>query len=130
MLVASKLRNCYVARSSLDLADRAALRPLARLLSAVRKATGDIPLVLVGAAARDVLLVHAHGAEPQRATEDTDLAVRDWDTFLRAREVLVASGAATVDDPADRLWFGDRVAAAARERIPARSSGGLPCPDP
>ena len=110
MLVASKLPNSYVARSSLDLADRAALRPLARLLSAVRKATGDLPLVLVGAAARDVLLVHAHGAEPQRATEDTDLAlaVRDWDTFLRAREALVASGAFTAAGPAHRLWFGDQ----------------------
>jgi len=110
MLVVSRLRNSYVARSSLDLADRAALRPLARLLSAVRKATGDIPLILAGAAARDVLLVHAHGAEPQRATEDTDLAlaVRDWEAFLRSREALVASGAFTADGPAQRLWFGDQ----------------------
>jgi predicted nucleotidyltransferase len=110
MLVASRLRNSYVARSSLDLADCAALQPLARLLSAVRKATGDTPLVLVGADARDVLLVHAHGVEPQRATEDTDLglAVRDWDTFLRAREALVASGAFAADGPAHRLWFGDQ----------------------
>jgi predicted nucleotidyltransferase len=110
MLVVLRLRNSYVARSSLDFADRAALQPLARLLSAVRKAIGDIPLVLVGAAARDVLLVHAHGVEPQRATEDTDvaLAVRDWDTFLRAREALVASGAFKADGPAHRLWFGDQ----------------------
>jgi predicted nucleotidyltransferase len=110
MLVASRLRNSYVASSSLDFADRAALQLLARLLSAVRKAIGDIPLVLVGAAARDVLLVHAHGVEPQRATEDTDvaLAVRDWDTFLRAREALVASGAFKADGPAHRLWFGDQ----------------------
>lgn len=110
MPVALRLRNSYVARSSLDLADRAALQPLARLLSAVRKAIGDIPLVLVGAAARDVLLVHAHGLEPQRATEDTDvaLAVRDWDTFRRAREALIASGAFTADGLAHRLWFGDQ----------------------
>ncbi len=110
MLVASKLRNSSVARSSLDLADRAALRPLARLLTAVREATGDMPLVLVGAAARDVLLVHAHGAQPQRATEDTDLAlaVPDWDTFLRAREALVASGAFKADGPPHRVWFGDQ----------------------
>jgi predicted nucleotidyltransferase len=69
-----------------------------------------MPLVLVGAAARDVLLVHAHGAQPQRATEDTDLAlaVPDWDTFLRAREALVASGAFTAGGPAHRLWFGDQ----------------------
>jgi len=88
MPVASRLRNSYAARSSPDLAERAALQPLARLLSAVRIATGHLPLVLVGAAARDVLLVRAHGVEPQRATEDTDLAlaVRDWDTFLRVRQ--------------------------------------------
>lgn len=73
MLVALRLRNSYVARSSLDLADPAALQPLARL----------------------------------RATEDTDvaLAVRDWDTFRRAREALVASGAFEADGPAHAdLW--------------------------
>jgi len=76
----------------------------------VRKATGGLSLILVGAAARDVLLVHAHGAEPQRATEDTDLAlaVRDWDAFLHAREALVASGAFTADPVSHRLWFGDQ----------------------
>jgi predicted nucleotidyltransferase len=123
MLVASRLRNSYVAHSSLDLADRDALQPLARLLSAVRKAIGDIPLVLVGAAARDVRLVHAHGLEPRRATEDTDvaLAVRDWDTFLRAREALVASGAFKADGPAHRLCFGDQRV----DIIPLAESSGV-----
>lgn len=64
-----------MANSSLDLSDRAVLGPLARLLSAVRRAAGDTPVLLVGAAARDLLLVHAHGVEVQRATEDTDLAL-------------------------------------------------------
>jgi len=48
-----------VANSSLDLSDRAVLGSLARLLSAVRRAAGDTPVLLVGAAARDLLLVHA-----------------------------------------------------------------------
>ena len=110
MLVVSRLHNSYVAPSSLDLTDRPALQPLARLLVAVRKVVRDMPLVLVGAAARDILLVHGHGLEPQRATEDTDVAVavRDWDTFLRAREALVASGGFTTDGPAHRLWLGNQ----------------------
>ncbi len=64
--------------------------------------------MLVGAAARDVLLVHAHGGAPQRATEDTDvaLAVRDWDAFLRVHEALVASGAVIADRQPHRFWFG------------------------
>jgi predicted nucleotidyltransferase len=99
-----------VARSSLDLSERAALEPLARLLSAAREVAGDTPLLLVGAAARDVLLVHAHGVELLRATEDTDLAlaVPDWGTFLRLRGALIASGRFREDGPAHRLWFGDQ----------------------
>lgn len=88
-----------MANSSLDLSDRAVLGPLARLLSAVRQAAGDTPSLLVGAAARDLLLVHARGVEVQRATEDTALAlaVRSWDMFLHVREVLIAAGCPVVD---------------------------------
>jgi predicted nucleotidyltransferase len=98
-----------VANSSLDLSDRAVLGSLARLLSAVRKAAGETPLLLVGAAARDLLLVHAHGVDLQRATEDTDLAfaVPSWDVFFRVRDALIASGG-TADRPLQRLWFGDQ----------------------
>jgi predicted nucleotidyltransferase len=99
-----------VANSSLDLSDRAVLGLLARLLSSVRRAADDTPLLLVGAAARDILLVHAHGIAMQRATEDTDvaLAVRDWKAFLRVRKALLASGTFTAEGPAHRLWFGDQ----------------------
>lgn len=94
----------------IDLSDRAFLQPLARLLSAVREAAGGTSFVLVGAAARDLVLVHVHGIDIQRATEDTDLAlaVPDWDTFLRVREALIASKAFKADGPAHRLWFGDQ----------------------
>ena len=99
-----------MANSSLDLSDRAVLGSLARLLSAVRRATGETPLLLVGAAARDLLLVRAHGVELQRATEDTDLAlaVPSWDIFLQVREALIASGAFTAAGPPQRLWSGDQ----------------------
>jgi predicted nucleotidyltransferase len=82
-----------VDRSSLDLSDRAVLRPLAELLAAVRAAAGDTPLLLIGAAARDLLLVHAHGIHAARATEDTDVAVAvgSWSDFRRRREALLRS---------------------------------------
>jgi hypothetical protein len=88
-----------VARSSLDLSDRAVLGPLAELLAAVRSAAGKTSLLLIGAAARDLLLVHAHGIDPVRATEDTDvaLAVDGWNDFQRVREALVRSGQFTAD---------------------------------
>lgn len=99
-----------MANSSLDLSDRALLGPLARLVSAVRLVVGDTPLLLVGAGARDLLLVHAHGIEAQRATEDTDvgLAVRSWDAFLGLRDALITAGGFTADGPLHRLWFGDQ----------------------
>lgn len=96
-------------RSSLDLSERAVLGPLARLIAAVRKAAGDTPLLLIGAAARDLLLVHAHGVPVERATEDTDvaLAVPDWQTFFDVREALIADGF-TGGGPPHRLWLGDQ----------------------
>jgi predicted nucleotidyltransferase len=99
-----------VDRSSLDLSDRAVLRPLAELLAAVRAAAGDAPLLLIGAAARDLLLVHAHGIHAARATEDTDvaLAVGSWSDFQRLREALLRSGEFTADGPPHRLWRGDQ----------------------
>jgi predicted nucleotidyltransferase len=99
-----------VARSSLDLSDRAVLGLLAELLAAVRAAAGETSLLLIGAAARDLLLVHAHGLDPERATEDTDvaLAVAGWDDFQRLREALLRSGQFTADGPPHRLWRGDQ----------------------
>jgi predicted nucleotidyltransferase len=97
-------------KSLLDLSDREALTPLAQLLATVRKAAGEAPLLLVGAAARDVLLVHAHGVEMQRATQDTDVAVAvaSWGALLHVREALVAEGGFTADGPAHRLRLGDQ----------------------
>ena len=99
-----------MARSSLDLSDRAVLGPLAQLLAAVRVAAGKTSLVLIGAAARDLLLVHAHGLDPERATEDTDLAlaVGSWDDFQRLREDLLRSREFTADGPPHRLWHGEQ----------------------
>ncbi len=97
-------------RSSLDLSDRIVLGPLAELLAAVRAAAGDASLLLIGAAARDLLLVHAHGIPPERATADTDvaLAVGGWSDFQRLREALLRPGEFTADGPPHRLWRGDQ----------------------
>lgn len=113
-----------MARSSLDLSDRAVLGPLARLIAAVRTAASETPLLLVGAAARDLFLLHAHGIVLHRATEDTDLAlaVRSWDEFLRLREALIAAGRFTGDGPLHRLWHGD-------QRVDIIPFGGVERPD-
>jgi predicted nucleotidyltransferase len=97
-----------VATSPIDLSDRAALPPLARLLAAVRPGARDAPVLLVGAAARDVLLVHFHGVPLLRATEDTDVAVavRDWDAFLALRQSLIDSRLFRPEGPPHRLYFG------------------------
>ena len=68
-----------MANSSLDLSDRAVLGPLARLLSAVRRAAGD----LLGEHAREVL---AHGNDLRRSLESLDAILRpevDPDGALR-----------------------------------------------
>ncbi len=110
--------------SSLDLSDREGLGPLVRLLGAVRKAASQTPLLLVGAAARDLVLVHGHGIDLQRATEDTDLAlaVPSWDEFLRVRDALTTSGGFRSDRPPHRLWFGD-------QRLDIIPFGGVERPD-
>lgn len=106
----SKPRSFSVNSSLLDLSDRVTLQPLARLLAAVRAAAGSRPLLLVGAAARDLLLVHGHHIAVRRATEDTDvaLAVPDWFSFLGVRDGLIASPAFRPDVALHRLWFGDQ----------------------
>jgi len=60
----------------------------------LRSAAPTADMLLVGAAARDVLLSYAHGIALARATSDVDLAlaVPDWRAFEALREQLVESG--------------------------------------
>jgi predicted nucleotidyltransferase len=110
MHAASKQHRYSVARSSLDLSDRALLEPLAGLLAAVQRAAGETPFLLIGAAARDLLLVYAGGIAAQRATEDTDvaLAVRSREEFMRLRAALLAMEGGTAGGPLHQLWLGDQ----------------------
>ncbi len=83
----------------LDFSQRNELGLHAGVVAAVQataSAMGVQPLV-VGAFARDLHLVHAHGVPVLRQTEDIDLAlaVGDWTTFEQLRAALLASGTFT-----------------------------------
>ena len=80
--------------SLLDLADKQDLRPLAALIRDLQTAAPDADVMLVGAMARDVLLLHAYGIELPRATTDVDIALAagDWAAFHKLRDALLASG--------------------------------------
>src|SRR5512139_2234375 len=53
-----------------------------------------IPLFVVGASARDLILKHCYEIEPQRMTADIDLGVEvaDWEQFNKLTEALMATG--------------------------------------
>jgi len=53
-----------------------------------------IQFFLMGAAARDLMVHHAHGIQARRATEDADFAfmVRDWRAYEDLRSALIAGG--------------------------------------
>ena len=81
----------------LDLSATFDLLPLAQVvrpLQAVAMPLGA-EFFLMGAAARDVMLLHAHGVDTQRKTQDFDFGVmvRDWGTFDALRAALIESGA-------------------------------------
>lgn len=54
----------------------------------------NIPYVVVGAAARDLVLHYGYGARLQRATQDIDIAVQvnDWQAFEKLRTELLTMG--------------------------------------
>lgn len=59
--------------------------------------------LLVGAAARDLLLVHVHGQRVRRATKDVDFAVAlaSWEAFEQLKAQLVQNHG-FVDDPSQK----------------------------
>lgn len=82
--------------TSLDLSQQTDLRPLARVVRALHSITAreGIAFFLMGAAARDVMLKHAHNVDVHRLTKDADFAVmvRDWDAFEALCGKLLACG--------------------------------------
>ena len=70
--------------------------PILEILEAISNiaASLNIPLFVVGAAARDIILHYGYGVEIIRATEDIDLGVmvEDWDKFTQLKEAIIGSG--------------------------------------
>jgi predicted nucleotidyltransferase len=81
---------------SLDFSANPELRGLERVAGALQAVAAPlgVEFFLMGAAARDLMLRHAHGIEAPRATEDVDFAmmVRDWQAYDVLRTALIASG--------------------------------------
>lgn len=80
----------------LDLSAKFDLLPLAQVvrpLHAMAMPMGA-EFFLMGAAARDVMLLHVHGVDTKRKTQDMDFGVmvRDWATFEALRHALIKGG--------------------------------------
>lgn len=54
----------------------------------------EIPIVVVGASARDLVLHYGHGAHIQRATTDVDFGIQvaDWHAFAALKAMLISKG--------------------------------------
>lgn len=89
---------------SLDFSQKPELKSLAAVVRALQPATEALgsPFFLMGAAARDLMLLHAHGIDTRRKTEDVDFAVmvESWDVFAALRKTLIETGFAERPGPA------------------------------
>jgi predicted nucleotidyltransferase len=87
--------------------DTPTLRHLASLVEAIRTHATEAQFMLVGAAARDLLLEHWRGIAPPRRTTDVDLAfcVSGWPTFERLKTDLIGSGLFTEGSSTHRLQY-------------------------
>jgi predicted nucleotidyltransferase len=93
----------------LDFSQRRELALHASIVADVEAAAAPLGLapLIVGAFARDLLLLYGHGIETQRQTEDLDfaLAVPDWTAFEALQQRLILSGSFRVSaTAAHRLW--------------------------
>ena len=85
---------------------------LVRVIAAVQagaRAAGVEPM-LVGAAARDLLLVHVHGQRVRRATQDVDFAVAlpSWDAYEALQQrLIVHHGFCNDSQQLQRLLFAE-----------------------
>lgn len=88
----------------LDFSQRRELTLHAHIVADVEAAAGPLGIktMIVGAFARDLHLLHEHGIETKRQTEDIDfaLAVPDWGAFAALNERLIASGSFKVSPTA------------------------------
>lgn len=82
---------------SFDFTNRPELSCLAQVVSALEGVAEPLgcDYLLIGAAARDMVLHYAYKIDVPRKTEDVDFSVmvRDWDAFTHLRAGLIGSGA-------------------------------------
>lgn len=99
-----------MSNTSLDLSEHTELGWVAQLVRPIQAAAAGTQHVIVGAMARQLVLVHGTGVNPGRATHDLDFAVQvaDWADYNRVREALIASaGFSPIDGVAHRLRSAD-----------------------
>ena len=69
---------------------------LVEVYSQVQRAASalDIPLLIVGATARDIILVHGYNAAIERGTLDVDFGIEvpSWEHYQKIRDSLIKSG--------------------------------------
>lgn len=93
-----------------DLSAKPDLQPLAEVVLPLQlEATKlGVQVFLMGAAARDVMLLHVYRINTARLTEDVDFGVmvHDWSIFEALRKALLANGAfeARLKDATHKLW--------------------------
>ncbi len=70
-----------------------------------------IPYLIVGAAARDILLHYGYGITLTRKTQDIDFGVRvaAWSDYESLKEKLLSSGSFTSSKSEQRVLFKDRI---------------------
>ena len=69
----------------------------------------QLEVLVVGAMARDLVLVHGFGARLERGTRDVDFAVqiKDWQSFQELTEGLIEKGFTKADKLAHRFYLKD-----------------------
>lgn len=84
---------------------------LVQLYSAVSAAASDsgIKILVVGAMARDLVLVHGYGAKLERGTRDVDFGIQvaHWDDFTRLSSSLALQGVVPDATQAHKFNFTD-----------------------
>lgn len=78
----------------MDLSHKSDLIHVSEIIADIQFIAPNQPFMLIGAAARDIQLTHAHNISIARKTQDVDLALAtpDWSTFNSLREKLLSSG--------------------------------------
>ena len=67
----------------------------------------SIPFFVIGASARDIILKHCYGIEPQRVTKDIDIGVEvaSWEQFNQLTDSLMAGGQFSPTSERQRFRF-------------------------